>query len=156
MKINWLYVFLGIALCEIVGFAGGVAMGNSVSSWYTNLNKASYNPPAWVFGPVWVTLYALMGAALGLVASSGVRGNKIKAYAIFGAQLAFNGIWSFLFFSLQSPLYGLIDIVLLWVLIVASMANFYKFSKAAVVLMVPYLVWVTIAATLNYYVLILN
>jgi benzodiazapine receptor len=155
MKINWLYVFLGIALCEIVGIAGSLAMTNP-ASYYGSLNKPGYAPPSWVFGPVWVTLYAFMGAALGLVASSPVKKGKLEAYLFFGAQLAVNGVWSFLFFSLQSPFFGLIDIALLWVLIAASMLKFYRLSKAAVVLMIPYLVWVSVAASLNYWVYALN
>lgn len=90
------------------------------------------------------------------MASSNVKGSKTSAFAFFGAHLAVNGVWSFLFFSLQSPLFGLVDIALLWVLIGASMLKFYRFSKAAVVLMVPYLVWVSVAASLNYYILLLN
>jgi tryptophan-rich sensory protein len=126
------------------------------ASYYQLLNKPGYAPPSWVFGPVWLTLYALMGASLGLVASSTVQKGKAKAYAIFCLQLFLNGIWSYLFFGLRSPLLGLIDIVALWVLIVVSMWQFWRYSKTSTALLGPYILWVSIAASLNYYVFVLN
>jgi tryptophan-rich sensory protein len=155
MKVNWFFICLGVAFCEFVGVLGSLAMGDPVG-YYQVLNKPGYAPPSWVFAPVWLTLYALMGAGLGLVASSTLQRGKTKAYAIFGLQLFLNGIWSYLFFGLQSPLLGLIDIAALWVLIVASMWQFWRFSKAATSMLVPYILWVSIATSLNYFVFVLN
>jgi tryptophan-rich sensory protein len=130
--------------------------------WYNTLQKPSWNPPSWIFGPVWTTLYALMGIAAFLIWSASVRGidGRVKsgwrrkdvraALTVFGVQLMLNAIWSVIFFGLHSPMWAFVEIVFLWISIVATMVVFAKISKLAVWLLVPYILWVSFAGFLNY------
>lgn len=140
-------LILFIVICEAVGLLGGLATYSSLGSWYMDLNKPELTPPNWVFGPVWTSLYALMGIAAWLVAQS--RSDKRKrALTIFFIQLFVNFLWSFLFFGFKSTLLGLIGIVALLITIILSMIKFFKISKLAFALLVPYLIWVTFATYL--------
>ncbi|MGE5654384.1 MAG: TspO/MBR family protein [Bacillota bacterium] len=136
---------------------GGLATASSVNTWYQSLVKPSFNPPAWVFGPVWTVLYILMGIALYLVwnqVSKGKAGRE--ALLVFAVQLILNVLWSFAFFGLQSPLAGLIVIILLWLSIIATIRSFYEVSPTAAYLLVPYILWVSFAAVLNFSIWWLN
>jgi translocator protein len=143
--------------CEAAGAISSIFTIPAISSWYNIINKPSFTPPGWLFGPVWIALYALMGIAAWLVWTSD-SGKKWARTALiaFDVQLALNVLWSFLFFGLRNPLYGLLDIVALWLAIVATMASFYRVSKRAAWLLVPYLLWVSFALVLNLYVWRLN
>lgn len=146
-----------IMLCQIVGGVGAIFTSSSVSTWYPNLTKPAFTPPGWVFAPVWTILYLLMGLSLFLIlVRGGERGKIIPALTIFAVQLALNGIWSYLFFGLRNPFYGFVEIVLLWIMILLTMLVFSKISKLSSMLLIPYLAWVTIAATLNFYLWRLN
>ncbi|MGC9329329.1 MAG: TspO/MBR family protein, partial [Candidatus Hinthialibacter sp.] len=123
---------------------------------YTTLEKPFWNPPSWVFAPVWTFLYGCMAVAGWLVWSSG-NWKQIKLeMSLFFIQLGFNLAWSILFFGLQNPFVALIDILALWGFIMAAMISFLKFSRWAFFLMLLYLAWVTYAMTLNFAIILLN
>jgi tryptophan-rich sensory protein len=130
---------------------------SGVTDWYTTLNKPWFTPPNYVFGPVWTILYILMGISLYLIIIGGWEHETVKTGIIlFAAQLGVNLLWSLLFFWLQSPMAALACIVVLLALIVATIMTFYRLSKPAAVLLVPYLAWVCIATALNAGVVLLN
>ncbi|HEX3001439.1 MAG TPA: TspO/MBR family protein [Methanoregula sp.] len=146
-----------ILFCEIAGSLGSVVTIPGPGSWYSTLMKPFFAPPAWIFGPVWVTLFALMGIALFLVWELGIDKPEVRfAVSVFAVQFAFNIAWSFLFFGLKSPLLGLIDIIILWWLILATIMVFYRLRKGAAYLLIPYLAWVSIATVLNASLYLLN
>lgn len=144
-----------IAICLGIGFLGSIVTTPSISTWYQTLNKASFNPPNWVFGPVWTFLFLLMGISLFLVLESK---NKFKNIAIFwfSLQLFFNFFWSFLFFGLHQPFLAFIDIIVLWVAIWITIKKVFFVSKIASFLLWPYLFWVSFASILNLFIVILN
>lgn len=148
-------IIVMIVIAELAGVVGSIFTFPSVGTWYSTLNKPWFTPPSWVFGPVWLALYALMGIAAGLVWNSKSK-LKERALQIYGFQLLLNVVWSLLFFGLHASLYALIDIVAMWIAIAATIFVFYKVDKRAGWLLVPYIIWVTIATALNYYVWILN
>lgn len=139
-----------ILFCVIAGSIGSLVTITGPGSWYATLQKPFFAPPNWVFAPVWITLFILMGIALYLVWQCGTENREVKiALWIFGVQFALNVIWSFLFFGLESPLLGFIDIILLWVMIVVTIRAFYWVKKSAAYLLIPYIAWVSIASVLN-------
>jgi len=147
---------IAIIICQLAGIIGSFFTTSSVSTWYTTLVKPEFNPPGWVFGPVWITLYTLMGISLYLVWKKRDKQNVTPALLVFFAQLVLNAIWSIIFFGLQSPFYAFIIIIFLWVLIAGSIYFFYKISKPAAYLLIPYILWVSFAAVLNFMIWILN
>ena len=146
-----------IIICEAAGILGSVFTAPAIPGWYAGLKKPSFSPPNWVFGPVWITLYALMGVAAYLVFKEGWEKKEGRiALAIFAAQLVLNSLWSFLFFGLRNPLLGLVDIVLLWLLILVTIWKFYAINKTAGLLLLPYIAWVSLATALNFFIFKLN
>jgi benzodiazapine receptor len=146
-----------IAIPLLAGAIGSIFTMEAIPTWYATLQKPSFSPPAWVFGPVWTTLFILMGIALYIVVKDGTGTAPVRhAIAFFGAQILANTLWSFLFFGMRSPFLGLIDILLLVVLIAGTMVTFYRVSKAAAWLLVPYLCWVCFATAVNAAVWVLN
>ena len=147
-----------VLICEIAGIIGSIFTYNSIPEWYNaKLNKPSFTPPSWLFGPVWVTLYFLMGVSAYLVWEKGIKKKKIRdSLTVFGMQLVLNALWSILFFGLRCPLCGFIGILLLWIAIVLTILKFYKISRTAAILLLPYILWVTLAMVLNFYVWKLN
>ncbi|MGI0134238.1 MAG: TspO/MBR family protein [Candidatus Micrarchaeaceae archaeon] len=141
-----------VALCEVVGNVGTLFTIPAIPTWYATLAKPIFTPPNWVFAPTWLVLYLLMGISLYLVVRRASKG----VLAIFGVQLALNVLWSFSFFGLKSTLGGLITAVALFISIVATMVVFWKTSKAASLLLLPYMAWSAFAAALNLFVLVLN
>jgi translocator protein len=142
---------VSIVVCEGVGIVSGLFTTRGIAEWYANIAKPSFTPPNAVFGPVWTVLYFMMGCALYLVWRRWDGSAALKAaLAVFIAQLLLNGLWSFLFFGLRSPLAGLIDIVVLWAAIIATIALFWRISRPAGLLLVPYAAWVTFASVLNW------
>lgn len=158
MKLNnFLKLVIAIVVSEAAGIIGSVFTVSAIPTWYAGLVKPALNPPSSVFGPAWTTLYALMGIAAFLIWKNGWERKDVRAaLGVFGIQLFLNVIWSIIFFGLQSPGYALADIVLLWFAIVWTMVVFYKISKPACYLLVPYLLWVSFASYLNYSILVLN
>jgi len=140
-----------IAIPLIVGILGGIATGSSsTDKWYEAIRKPSWNPPDWLFGPVWTLLYLLMGVALWLASSSGWSDPRVQtAVFLFGAQLFLNLLWSVIFFGLRRPGWALVEILVLWVLILLTLLQFYFLQPPAGFLLVPYQAWVTFAAVLN-------
>ena len=154
---NTLKLVAAIVVSELAGILGTVFTVSAIPTWYAILVKPALNPPSWIFGPVWTTLYALMGIAAFLVWKKGWDHKDVrKALAVFGLQLILNAVWSIIFFGLHSPLWALVDIALMWLAIVWTMILFYKISKPAMWLLVPYILWVTFASYLNYSIWILN
>lgn len=143
-----------VLLSHLAGVIGSFVTVSSVGTWYTSLAKPFFTPPSWVFAPVWLTLYTLMGIALWVVWRKRPRSNR--PYALFGTQLGLNALWSILFFGLQSPVMGLAGIVVLWVLIALTLKAFWTVSRPAGWLLVPYLAWVTVATFLNLGIWLLN
>jgi len=150
-------ILIAVAVCLFVGFLSGFATQSSVTDWYADLNKPSFNPPNWIFGPVWTVLYVLMGIAAGIVWSKGFHHKWVKtAMYHFLFQLIFNAAWSLVFFGMKSPAYALLIIIILLVLIILTMKWFRIVSKTAALLLVPYLLWVSFASILNYSIWQLN
>lgn len=153
-----LVLLLSVLICLLAGAAGSLVTITGPGSWYAEeLVKPWFTPPGIVFPVVWTTLYILMGISLYLLLTEG-RGSRKANLAItfFALQLAANAIWSFLFFGMQNPLYGLVDIVLLWFLIVATIYYAGSVNRYAAYLLLPYIVWVSIATCLNYSIAVLN
>jgi len=147
---------LFVAICFAVSGFGAIVTSRSVSQWYPALVKPSWNPPSWVFGPVWTLLYLMMAIAAWIVwRRLGFKGGA-KPLSIFALQLALNAAWSPLFFGLRNPLAGLIDIIPLWVAILATMVSFWRISRLAGALLIPYWLWVGFAAALNFTIWRLN
>lgn len=145
-----------IAVCQAAGFFGAFFTAPAIDSWYKGLEKPAITPPNWLFGPVWITLYTLMGISLFLIWRSGREANIKPAVAVFGVQLGLNALWSFLFFGLESPVLGLAGIIALIIAVVITIVMFFRISLSASVLLVPYLIWVTCAAVLNFLIYKLN
>lgn len=152
-----LKLLAAIVICNFAGIIGSLVTTTGEGSWYAAIEKPSFNPPGFVFGPVWTTLYILMGISLYLIWMEGTGRREVRlALIFFSTQLVLNALWTFLFFGLQSPFLGLVEIIILWLFIVATIVAFYRFNKTAAFLMVPYLAWVTFAAFLTYSIWILN
>ncbi len=141
-----------IALCELAGIIGSVFTVSAIPTWYAALAKPVLRPPNWLFGPIWTTLYALIGVAAYLVWNK----RHGQALRIFGVQLVLNATWSIVFFGLQSPGWALLNIIALWLAIVWTIKVFYRISKPAAYLLVPYLLWVSFGSYLNYAIWVLN
>ncbi|MBD3355370.1 tryptophan-rich sensory protein [Candidatus Woesearchaeota archaeon] len=146
---------ISILIPFIASAIGGFFTASSASTWYVDLVKPSFNPPGWIFGPVWTLLYLLMGFALYLVWINKSK-KKEKAYWAFGIQLGLNALWSILFFGLRSPLSAFIEIIFLWASILITIIYFYKINKKTIYLLIPYILWVSFAAVLNISIVILN
>ena len=142
---------VSILVCIGAAVVGSFFTTPAIPTWYAALQKPSFNPPNWLFGPVWTALYLMMAVAAFLVWRQGLDKVAVKlALGLFGVQLMLNTAWSLLFFGLRSPLLGLIDIGLLWLAIAGTLAAFLKVSTAAGLLLCPYLAWVSFAALLNF------
>jgi len=148
---NVLKLIVAIGICELAGILGSIFTVSSIPDWYNNLAKPALNPPGWVFGPVWTILYLLMGIAVFLVWKKRLEQKEArKALFVFGIQLFLNAIWSIIFFGLRSPIWAFVDIVFLWIAIVWTIALFYRIYRPAALLLLPYILWVSFAAYLNY------
>lgn len=151
------YIAISVGICLLIGFLSGFATQSSVHDWYPTLNKPSFNPPNWIFAPVWTVLYILMGIAAGLVWSKGFHHIWVKtALYHFGFQLLFNALWSILFFGLKDPFWALLIILILLMLILLTIKWFKVVSATAAYLLIPYFLWVCFATLLNYKIWELN
>jgi tryptophan-rich sensory protein len=148
---------ISIAVPLLVGGLSGIATARGVQQWYPSLVKPAFNPPAWIFGPVWTLLYVMMGIAAFLVWQQGWEKASVRAaLAVFAVQLLLNGLWSILFFGMQSPGLAFGEIILLWLSILATVMLCWRVTAAAGLLLLPYAGWVTFAAVLNGSIWILN
>lgn len=154
-------LFIKIIICLAVTFSSPViasfVMEPGSSDWYANLNKPFFNPPGWVFGPVWTVLYILMAVSAGLVWQKGLGGPKVRlAMGLYLVQLILNAFWTPIFFGLEMPLLAFIDILLLLAGIILAILAFFRVSRYGALLMLPYLVWTAFAAVLNFSLWYLN
>lgn len=148
---NTLKLVISLAIPLVVGGTSGFFTVTGVESWYQHINKPSWNPPNAIFGPVWTSLYILMGIALYLVWKADTSSELKKiAFVFFAIQLAFNFCWSFIFFRLHQPGWAFAEIIVMWAFILATIFAFAQVNKLAAWLLVPYISWVSFAAVLNY------
>lgn len=155
MKPLYRKIAIMIVIAELAGIVGSVFTAPAIGEWYSTLEKPMWTPPGWVFAPVWLSLYALMGIAAGIIWNSKSKIRK-NALSIYGIQLVLNILWSIIFFGIRSPGYAFAEIVLLWLAIWATMSFFTRISKKAGWMLMPYILWVTIAAALNYSIWMMN
>jgi len=154
---SFLKLVIAIIVSELAGLVGSLFTAPAISGWYATLAKPALNPPSWIFAPVWTTLYLLMGIAASLVWKKGLERRDVKiALGAFVGQLVLNALWSVIFFGLHDPLWAFIDLVAMWLVIIWTMALFYRISKASMWLLMPYILWVSFAAFLNYSIWALN
>ena len=146
---NGIKLIISIVLCVSLGSVGGLVTVNEIPTWYATLNKPSFNPPNWLFGPVWTTLYVLMGISVYLIWKQPVSTERNKALQLFIIQFILNFCWSFIFFGLHATGWALMEMIALWILILLSILHFAKHSKTAAWLLVPYIAWVSFALLLN-------
>ena len=148
---KYIKILVCVASCLAIGFLSGQVTKDAIITWYPNIKKPSFNPPNWIFAPVWSLLFTFMGIAAGLVWSKIDDNKEIikKALLFFVIQLALNALWSYLFFGLQNPMLALIEIVILWLMIYETYNQFSKIDKIASFLFIPYLAWVGFALILN-------
>lgn len=150
-------LFISILIPLLVGTSAGLFTSKGVNGWYLQANKPSFNPPNWIFAPVWTVLYILMGVALYLVwKSETLKAVKRNAMIFFALQLTLNFCWSFIFFYAQQTGWALVEIIALWLMIAFTIFYFRKISVTAAWLLVPYLAWVSFATLLNFYIWKLN
>ena len=150
---KWIKLIIAILICQAAGIIGSLFTFQSIPTWYATLNKPSFSPPNWLFGPAWITLYTLMGISLYLVWEKGFSRKALYAFSI---QLVLNALWSVIFFGFKLLSYAFAEIIVLWISIAFTIFAFYKISKKAAYILIPYIAWVSIASILNYYVWILN
>ncbi len=154
---NFLKLIIALIVPQLFAIIGSLFTSSSVSGWYSLIEKPAFNPPNWVFAPVWTFLYLLMGIAAFLIWRRGLDKKEVRsALIIFLFQLTLNLFWSFLFFGLQNPGIAFTEIISLWFAILATILAFFQISKVAAVLLIPYILWVSFAAFLNYSIWNLN
>ena len=150
-------VLIFILICEGAGIIGSVFTMPSIPGWYAGLAKPPFNPPNWIFGPVWTTLYAMMGLSAYLIYQNGIGKKEVKrALAVFAVQILLNTLWSIVFFGAHMIFAAVIVILLLWEMILVTIIVFHRISKAAAYLLIPYILWVSFATVLNISLYILN
>ena len=150
-------LIISILIPLAVGAVSGFFTSSSVNTWFKTLNKPSFNPPSWVFAPVWTTLYIMMGISFYIIWKSHAKLEKrYTGYTYYWLQLALNFLWSFLFFYFNRPDLALVDIIILFIMIASTIISFRKVSKTAAWLLAPYLCWVAFATALNFEIWRLN
>jgi len=153
---NSIALAISLIIPQLAGGVGSLATAPNIGSWYEAIVKPSFNPPNFIFGPVWITLFALMGIALYLVWKHGTGEGRRIALTFFGIQLGLNVAWSFLFFAAHSPGLAFAEIIALWLAILATAVSFWRVRRTAAWLLAPYLAWVSFAALLNFSIWQLN
>lgn len=140
-----------VFVCLIVGYVSGMVTRASITTWYPTLVKPSFNPPNWIFAPVWTSLYIMMGIAAGLIWNQITTHKEAvtKAFQFFVMQLVLNALWSYLFFGLHNLMLATIEVVLLWLMIFETHSQFAKINKTSGYLLLPYLAWVSFASVLT-------
>jgi benzodiazapine receptor len=140
-----------VVTCLAIGYLSGMVTRSAIVTWYPTLVKPSFNPPNWIFAPVWSMLFIMMGVAAGLVWNRIEFEKEIvkKALVFFAIQLALNALWSYLFFGLHNPMLAGLEIIVLWLMIYETYIQFSKINRIAGYLFIPYLAWVSFAAVLN-------
>lgn len=152
-----LKLFISLGVVQMAGIIGSFFTAPNIPVWYEGLTKPELAPPNWIFAPVWITIFVLMGISLFLVWDRGLKRREVRvAMLVFFVQLIFNTLWSVIFFGLQSLGLAFLWIVVLWSAIVININLFMRISKVAGWLLAPYIIWVSFAAYLNYAIWILN
>lgn len=150
MKVKQILKLVASLLLPLgVGGIAGMFTSEVIPGWYASLNQPSFNPPNWIFGPVWTTLYTILGISLFLIWKLPASKQRNQAILIFMVQLFLNFCWSFFFFYFKMISIALADIFFLWVMIVFMMVRFNKLKPLAACINIPYLLWVTFASALN-------
>ena len=150
LRSKYLKIVISVIVCVVVGGLSGYLTSGSISTWYIDLNKPVFNPPNWIFGPVWTTLYTLMGISSGIIWHQGIERKEVKrALIVFGVHLFLNFMWSILFFGLQQPLIAFVEILILLGFIGYFSMLFYRIKPATAFLQIPYMLWVSFATLLN-------
>jgi len=148
---------ISLFICQLAGFIGSIFTTPAIPTWYRTLTKPSFTPPNWLFSPVWISLFVLMGVSAFIVWRKGLSDKRVKiALIMFISQLVLNTLWSVMFFGLRSPLAGFIEIIILWIAILLTVLWFLKISTTAGILLIPYILWVSFAAVLNFSIWRLN
>ncbi len=144
-------ILILVVTCASIGYFSGLITQSSILTWYPTLIKPSFNPPNWIFAPVWSTLYIMMGIAAGFIwdKMEYEKEKTTQALILFAIQLGLNALWSYLFFGLMNPMLAAIEIIILWLMIYETYNSFVKINKIAGYLLVPYLAWVSFATVLN-------
>lgn len=146
-----------ISVCLLTGFLGSFVTRNSITTWYAQLSRPSFTPPDWAFGVVWPVLYVMMGISVFLVWNVGINRRQVKvALSVFVLQLILNGLWTPIFFGLHLIGVALVEIVMMWAAILLTIFTFWKVSKPAGLLLLPYILWVSFAIVLNASLFLLN
>lgn len=155
---KYLKIIICVAICLTVGYLSSIVTQSSIETWYPTIEKPSFNPPNWVFAPVWTLLFILMGIAAGLVWDKITTDKELvkKGLLFFGVQLTLNALWSYLFFGLNNILLASIEIVLLLLIIYETYLIFKKIDKKASYLLIPYMLWVGFATILTITIYFLN
>ncbi|HSV95016.1 MAG TPA: TspO/MBR family protein [Spirochaetia bacterium] len=155
-NINFGRLVISITIPLVAGFLGSIFTTPAVKDWYLVINKPVWNPPSWLFGPVWTTLFIMMGIALYLVWSTKMSNKICMALKLFGAQMVLNILWSVFFFGMKDFWLAFGEIIVLWIFIFATIVSFGKVNKTAAWLLVPYIMWVSFASYLNFTIASLN
>ncbi len=155
MKI--IQIVISILIAQSAGLIGTIFTASSIPNWYAGLNKPGFNPPGWLFGPAWILLYTLMGIAAFLIWQKwAVSPLARTAVIIYLVHLAFNALWTVIFFGLKNPGLAFFEIIILWAMILVLIVIFFMIDKRAAYLMIPYILWVSFAAVLNFSIWRLN
>jgi benzodiazapine receptor len=150
-------LILSVSACLLTGVLGSFATRDSITTWYAQLSRPSFTPPNWTFGVVWPVLYVMMGISVFLIWNVGIDRKRVRvALACFVLQLILNGLWTFIFFGWHLIGFALVEIVILWGAILVTIIAFWKESKPAAVLLLPYILWVSFAIVLNASLFLLN
>ena len=145
-----------IIICQLAGIIGSLFTTPAIRGWYTGIVKPSFNPPNWIFAPVWTTLFILMGIAVSMIWLSEKNDIRKKALVVFFVQLVLNTLWSIIFFGMENPMLAFIEIIVLWFAILYTIILFWKINKPAAILLIPYILWVSFASVLNLTIALLN
>ncbi|MDH4217973.1 MAG: tryptophan-rich sensory protein [Candidatus Aminicenantes bacterium] len=156
MRVNFLKLIVSLIICQLAGFVGSLFTTPAIPEWYASLQKPSFTPPNWLFSPVWISLFLLMGVSLYLLWQTASKKEAKLALVLFSIQLILNVLWSAIFFGLKSPMVAFIEILVLWAAIFLTMTKSLKVTKAAGYLLLPYIIWVSFAAVLNFFLWKLN
>ena len=156
MRKKILILIISIVIAQSAGIIGSFFTAPKIDSWYSLLEKPFFTPPDWLFAPAWITLYALMGVAAFLVWQKKQNPKAKLALCFYFSQLVLNALWSVVFFGLQNPFLGFIVIAVLWLLIFITLIKFWKIDRLAGLLFFPYILWVSFASVLNYFIWQLN
>jgi benzodiazapine receptor len=156
MRVNIFKLVMSLIICQLAGIIGSLFTAPAIPNWYASLKKPSFTPPSWLFSPVWIFLFVLMGLSLYILWQAHSKKDPRTALLFFALQLILNVLWSVIFFGLKSPMWAFIEIIILWLAILLTIWKSLKISKAAGYLLLPYLIWVSFAAVLNSSIWMLN